>query len=330
MQRTLRGGVTPKGVQIACTYPDPITNMESQWVPFFRQSHPRVPSGSLGCFYGRGTLSPIQGQYCSNSIRRNQTSFKCHHSVEHWVHKNCTGITINAYQRNPGWKCKYHTQSINPTAKHKKKLNLKILQININSIKNKIADLKQVTTEDNPDIITVQETNLKSKDKTPVLLGYTASRAGGRPDDRGLLTYIKQDIKFTNIAVNTPEKTELQITKLHLSTAQDLYIANTYIHPRTETIAIDDDKTENIFRQILRHDNTIIVGDVNAHSARWFSPMTDHRGDFIADIINDSNHLIINADTPTRRPFSRQDTPHQQPTSPDITAIPMRLFPHTT
>ena len=109
-----------------------------------------------------------------------------------------------------------------------------------------------------------------------------------------------------------------------------MYIANTYLHPRTEGIAIDDDKTENIFRQILRQDNTIIVGDVNAHSTLWFSPTTDHRGDLIANIINDSDHIIINADTPTRRPFSRQDTPHQQPTSPDITAIPMRLLPHTT
>ena len=120
------------------------------------------------------------------------------------------------------------------------------------------------------------------------------------------------------------------MAKLHLSTTQDLRIANIYIHPRTETIAIDDDKTDSLFRQILRQDNTIIMGDVNAHSNLWYSPTTDHRRDLIASIINDSNHIIFNADTPTRRPFSRQNTPHQQPTSPDITAIPMRLIPHTT
>ena len=143
--------------------------------------------------------------------------------MEHWVHKTCTGITINAYQRNPGWKCKYHTQPANRTATHKRKLNLKILQININCIKNKIADLEQLIAQDKPDIITVQETNLQSKDRTPALQGFTASRADGRPEDRGLLTHFKQDIKFTNIAVNTPEKTELQITKLHLYNTRYVY-----------------------------------------------------------------------------------------------------------
>ena len=191
-------------------------------------------------------------------------------------------------------------------------------------------DLEQLATQHRPDVLTIQETTLKTQDKTPYLQGYTASRKDGQQTDRGLLTYIQHDIKFTDVPTNTPNKTELQMTRLHLSTTQDLYIANAYIHPRTEEIAADDDKTENLFRQMLRQDNTVITGDVNAHSNMWFSPTTDHRGDYIANIINDSDHIIINANTPTRLPFSRQDAPHQRPTSPDITAIPMRLLPHTT
>ena len=157
------------------------------------------------------------------------------------------------------------------------------MQININSIKNKLADLEQLITKDRPDILTIQETTLKTNDKTPILRGYTASRKDGRQNDRGLLTYITQDIKFTDIQTDTPDKTELQLTKLHISPTKYLFIANTYIHPRTEEIAVDDDKTENLFRQILRHDNTIITGDVNAHL----------------------KHVVFPDDRPQRRPNSK-------------------------
>ena len=122
------------------------------------------------------------------------------------------------------------------------------MQINVNSIKNKLADLEQLITKDRPDILTIQETTLKTNDRTQTLRGYTTSRKDGRQNDRGLLTYITQDIKFTDIQTDTPDKTELQLTKLHISPTRDLYIANTYIHPQTEEIAVDDDKTEILFR----------------------------------------------------------------------------------
>ena len=62
--------------------------------------------------------------------------------------------------------------------------------------------------------------------------------------------------------------------------------------------------------------NTIITVDVNTHSALWYLPTEDHRGELIKDILLNSNHITLNTNTATRLPPPNQT---QQPTSPDIT-----------
>ena len=72
--------------------------------------------------------------------------------------------------------------------------------------------------------------------------------------------------------------------------------------------------------------NALITGDINAHSTSWHSPKNDHRGDLISGIIQNSNHIILNSDTPTRIPPAK----NQQSTSPDITKISSNLYTNTT
>ena len=81
--------------------------------------------------------------------------------------------------------------------------------------------------------------------------------------------------------------------------------------------------------RILHVSNTtdsILTGDVNAHSTLWYSHTNDHRGQLISDIISNSEHIILNTDTPTRVPHTRL----QQATSPDITTISTTLYNRTT
>jgi hypothetical protein len=144
----------------------------------------------------------------------------------------------------------------------------------------------------------------------------------------GLITYVKENIKFTQINTALQGELEVVTTRLHLG-KRDIDVANLYIPPFIGRHEDDDPKVLDCFNKIL-NENTIVTADVNANSTSWYSPYTDHRGEIIEDLINDTDHIIINANTPTRIPFSRRATPHQQTTSPDITAIPLRLMPHTS
>ena len=138
-------------------------------------------------------------------------------------------------------------------------------------------------------------------------------RTGG-----GLMTYIKNDIIFTDI--KTPQNinqqlTELQHIKIHLTKHKALNIHNVYIPPRDTTnpdhINADTDIT-NCMTYILDSDRTIVTGDFNAHHHMWYSPMTDHRGTLIADKINNSDHL-------TPKHGLTHQTPYKQEPTADIT-----------
>jgi glutaredoxin-related protein len=79
---------------------------------------------------------------------------------------------------------------------------LKILQININGIRNKINELNLLISKTKPDVITIQESKLTADSKTPFINGYTPSR---KDQDRvlnkggGLLTYISSKLTFSEI-----------------------------------------------------------------------------------------------------------------------------------
>src|SRR6476469_8979077 len=76
---------------------------------------------------------------------------------------------------------------------------LKKYSINVNGIQNKTAKLQQLLTQENIDILAIQETKLNSINKTPQFHHYSAirkdrtSKSGG-----GLLTYVKNNITFTD------------------------------------------------------------------------------------------------------------------------------------
>ena len=70
-------------------------------------------------------------------------------------------------------------------------------------------------------------------------------------------------------------------------------------------------------RHVHNIPDSILTGDVNAHSTLWYSHTDDHRGQLISDIISNSEHITLNTDTPTRVPH----TTLQQATT---------LYNHTT
>jgi hypothetical protein len=118
--------------------------------------------------------------------------------------------------------CKPKPATTTPTKKQRKQLKYpKVLQININTLSNKINELALLAKQHGKDIITVQEKKIKPTTRTPTIAGFTIIRQdrthkyGG-----GLLTYIKNNITFFTIQIPpniNQAATELRISQVHLS-----------------------------------------------------------------------------------------------------------------
>ena len=110
------------------------------------------------------------------------------------------------------------------------------------------------------------------------------------------------------------------MVRIHTNRNKNFTTANLYVPPRDSAsphyATLDADITYCI-EHITNITDSILSSDVNAHSTLWHSYIDDHRGTLISSIVNISNHITLNTNTPTRVP----NTTHQQATSPDITSI---------
>ena len=98
------------------------------------------------------------------------------------THTNRNNNTKHRQHNNP-------SQTNHHPATHRqqstKGQNIVILQININGIRNKIDELKNLVHNTQPDIITIQETKLTQKTKTPKIPHYTTIRTDREPTRGG-------------------------------------------------------------------------------------------------------------------------------------------------
>ena len=82
---------------------------------------------------------------------------------------------------------------------------------------------------------------------------------------------------------------------------------------------------QHCIQHITNIPHSVLTGDVNAYSTLWHSYTDDHRGQLIADVISNSDHITLNTNTPTRVP----NTTLQHIYSPDITAVFNTLYNRT-
>ena len=131
----------------------------------------------------------------------------------------------------------------------------------------------------------------------------TLNKAGG-----GLITLIRDNIAFTTTdirsTINT-HNTELQMVKVHINNTKHITISNIYIPPRDNT-SRHYNTAETYIQHCIQHitniPHSVLTGDVNAHSNLWHSYTDHHRGQLIADVISNSDHITLNTNTPTRVP----------------------------
>ena len=217
--------------------------------------------------------------------------------------------------RQPHKQTKDYHRTTNTTQTHrpnsKSEINLIILQVNINRLRNKLEELKLLIHDTHADIFTIQETKLTPKAKTLKI--------------RENITFTTTDIPST---INT-HNTELQIVKIHINNTNHITIANIYIPPRDITSThykTADTDIQHCIQYITNIPHSVLTGDVNAHSTLWHSYTDDHIGQLIADVISNSDHITLNTNTPTRVP----NTTLQQTSSPDITTVSNSLYNRTS
>src|SRR5206468_3858453 len=155
--------------------------------------------------------------------------------------------------------------------------NLKILQLNINGIRNKATELQQLLIEENIDVAVIQETRLQPSSKTPTIPNYSFTRqdrhtttsAKPKTIGGGLIICIKDNLPYTNTTSYTLPDIETQAITIPLTKTKNLIITNLYIPQRNPTTTNQQNEDANInilFSRLTNIPNSIIVGDINAHS----------------------------------------------------------------
>jgi len=134
---------------------------------------------------------------------------------------------------------------------------LSIMQLNINGLQNKFLELKQLVQENSPDIINIQESKLTASSRKFNIPGYTTIRKdrehkiGG-----GLITYIKEEIAFTEINLNkikTTNQFEILVVKINLSEKKHYHVTNIYLPPRDNNLdsITEDREIEKNFKYLF-------------------------------------------------------------------------------
>ena len=93
-----------------------------------------------------------------------------------------------------------------------------------------------------------------------------------------------------------------------------IYLLETALETHYKTADTD---IHHCIQHITNIPHSVLTEDVNTHSTLWHLYTDDHRGQLIADVISNSNHITLNTNTPTRVP----NTTPQQTSSPDITTV---------
>lgn len=178
-------------------------------------------------------------------------------------------------------------------------MSFNIVQINIQSINNKIAILEKFLLTYNIQVALIQETWTKP-DQIIKINSYNAiSKSRVNSNGGGLAILVKDDIPFypyQSQSFNIIEHLESKIKLLDL----EINLVNFY-NPNQLNIR----QSEEEFYQILENNRlnrySIIGGDINAASGMWnLDGKEDRLGKLIADVITTSTYSVINSGENTR------------------------------
>lgn len=171
---------------------------------------------------------------------------------------------------------------------------LKIIQWNIRGVFNNLENLRYLLEEQKPDIIMLEETWFKSRDKFnhKDYVIYRKDRIDGYG---GIAALIHREIIHREIGPMQgpiPEKCQIQMFEL---VTHKIIISNVYFHPSNRI-------TQSLLEKFLDFSSypIIMLGDFNSHHSLWGSEWKDQNGENVASFIRENNLVVLNDGSPTR------------------------------
>ena len=238
-----------------------------------------------------------------------------------WVHVKCTNLTSDR-QWSPSFDCHrcswcikveslFQEPKATPTA-------IKVLQFNCNGLRSKLDNMLDWMEQRSIAIAAIQETNIPDKTMLKSPPGYSIvqeNRPACKGKGGGLAFIIKNTVNYSILNTTNDDKhLEVQGIKVTLGET-NINIINTYIPPSS---SCDSNYTASI-SNLLKLEDSIIVGDFNAHHSLWHSKLqADTRGNIIANEIDDSNQVVLNEKLDTRITKTCESSPDISLASPSI------------
>ena len=230
------------------------------------------------------------------------------------------------YKNTPNWQCAKcatttatASTSATPTTTATTKTidtcgqRLTAIQININGICNKISELQHLVNRENPHLVIIQESKLRTKTRTPDLKGYTSARCDRPSGDGGggLIIYLMEGLKYEHITSTSAADDNFEHQHIRVPhNGEPLNIINIYAPPGT-----NDELANGLGNITPGQTATLVCGDFNGHSDLWHSALAqDPRGRTTTEWIEDNELVVLNTATPTRAPIANP----AQRSSPDV------------
>ena len=174
---------------------------------------------------------------------------------------------------------------------------LTILHCNVNGLRNSITELRQITNEDDPDIIMLNETKLSPID-TFSIPNYTAVRLDKHRRSGGIAILHKTTIPATKIYLQDVGQTEILTIKITL---------NKKNHPHHHNLQSPKNNIPiELIKQLSKLDRLIILGDFNAHHHHFGDAINNKQGRQLLDVITTTRLKIVQLPGPTRVPNHSQ------------------------
>jgi len=197
-----------------------------------------------------------------------------------------------------------------------------ILQFNCNGLISSQAELTSFLLKNKIPIACLQETKLSPSSKLKPFPEYTLLRKD-RPNQTGssIAFLIHHSITYTHLNLSHLSDGVIELDGITMElNGSPTHIINIYLPPHS---SCPPNYFPNFSQLLSFQDDSIILGDFNAHNPAWFSSTGDqtaaNRGEALVEAINASDLCLLNEDTPTRLPS------FGQPTSPDLSLCTAHL-----
>jgi ribonuclease HI len=187
------------------------------------------------------------------------------------------------------------TPIITPTTFSNTEFN--IIQWNSRSFFSKLDLVKKFLSENNVDIMILQETWLLP-DQMPTISNYRLISHPHMSGYQGLALLIKNSIFFEEITAIDLESIEIMEAKVKLG-AKSINLINIYIPHSINNSELGAD-IKALFNYATSLENALITGDINAHHSTWGNSYNDQKGNRIANILIDYDLCTVYNRKPTK------------------------------